>query len=729
MSAPTHEGAVMDYLVLGPEGSGKRTLAALLAHSGGLSTLDIPAPAAFQEPCVTHIRLPSEGRGDDDDYQDEYEDASPAEITVTTVPSSWWSAALQPGSPEATRLDALCTRKGTPFAAVFVVPLDAYCTDDSGFAPLHEDRSVQEDKEDEKKEEKEGSGTGGVAPLPSLSLAPTAPASVGVPSLLARRRAAAAAAANAQTAPAVVAPSRGRRCLALSVDTAPLTAGARAVRDDVCETPTTCTAPLVPFATPAPTLADVTGALRRVGISPAPSQQPKPRQAPLKNALTRALRAVRHLASRAVVQRATHVFVLLTRADRFAASCPRVASVRCCFPDYTETGAETAAGAAAYVAALFDAALRTVPPAHRHVLPCALVPAADDATSAEAVVPTLLAPARAAETALRTARRRMHAEAALCAARHAAGCVSAPEGAERARLCARSGCATACGRRATNEDACAAADAVCDAAAFAPGATLACYGVYDGHNGAGVAAACTRVVPPQLLYHPLFPRAPERAFRDAYARADRLVAAPGDPSGATAVTAVVFGSTLYVANIGDSECILVSREGQGEVEDSNGKDSNDTSNSTNTNTTTRRENITHTVMTEKHVLTDEAERRRVEACGGTVVFGRLDGTLEVSRAFGDAEYKRPGRALVSVEPHVAVRALARRDELLVLACDGFWDTVPHADAARHAAALRAAGTPPDAAAHALVQLALDRGSTDNVTVVLVYFDWTLNNPS
>lgn len=245
MSAPTHEGAVMDYLVLGPEGSGKRTLAALLAHSGGLSTLDIPAPAAFQEPCVTHIRLPSEGSGDDDDYQDEYEDASPAEITVTTVPASWWSAALQPGSPEATRLDALCTRKDTPFAAVFVVPLDAYCTDDSGFAPLHEDRSVQEDKEDEKKEEKEGSGTGGVAPLPSLSFAPTAPvtsASVGVPSLLARRRAAAAAAAaNAQTAPAVVAPSRGRRCLALSVDTAPLTAGARAVRDDVCETPTTCT--------------------------------------------------------------------------------------------------------------------------------------------------------------------------------------------------------------------------------------------------------------------------------------------------------------------------------------------------------------------------------------------------------------------------------------------------------------------------------------------------------
>ena len=206
-------------------------------------------------------------------------------------------------------------------------------------------------------------------------------------------------------------------------------------------------------------------------------------------------------------------------------------------------------------------------------------------------------------------------------------------------------------------------------------------------------------------------------------RADRLVAAPGDPSGATAVTAVVFGTTLYVANIGDSECILVSREGQGSSSD--GNDGNNTS----TNTTTRRENITHTVMTEKHVLTDEAERRRVEACGGTVVFGRLDGTLEVSRAFGDAEYKRPGRALVSVEPHVAVRALARRDELLVLACDGFWDTVPHADAARHAAALRAAGTPPDAAAHALVQLALDRGSTDNVTVVLVYFDWTLNNPS
>lgn len=852
MAGATEDGTVMDYLVMGPEGSGKRTLAThlefargydfaalpparqrhlrlgvqvaaaealllaargrhrvpraaadaladALAHSGGAAglaadpareraflaaaaafaadpavqraarradsvahldaarahLLDAPAAALFAPALAPTLRdavcahEPPAALREPRTVRAALDDGPGAEsIAVTTLPAPWLAAAAQdPGSDAAARLDALCARRtgvatgdggddgdcgdGTqtrPFAAVFVVPLDEYCADDSGSgrgtsleaAALREHREDDDDDDgrDEKKEKEKKEEEKRAVPAPVL--AATAPARVGVPSLLARRQRAAAAAAAAAAegtpeleavpgkpspapgpAPAAALSARGRRRFALSVDTTPLAAGARAVRlDACCETPTTCTAPLAPALAPQPTAVDaVTSELRRVALAPQ-AQAPQQQQRPLQNKLTAALRAVRRLAARDVVRRAAAVFVLLTRADRFDAACPRVASIRCCLPDYADTGAETAAGSAAYVAALFDAALAAaVPPARRHVLRCTLV----DAAHVRAVlVPALLAPARAAAAAAAHARAVRAAEAALRAAKRAAGCVAAPATGERARLRPVSGHATARGRRATNEDTCGAADAVCDAAAFAPGAALAHYAVYDGHNGTAVAARCARVVPPQLLYDPRFPHAPARAFRDAYARADRLVTAPGDRSGATAVTAVVFGTTLFVANIGDSECILVSRRSDGDGDSA----------------------TEHTVLTAKHVLADAGERARVEALGGTVVGGRLAGALEVSRAFGDAEYKQPGAALVSVEPHVAVRALCRRDELLVLACDGLWDTVPHADAARHAAALRAAGASPAAAAHALVQLALDRGSTDNVTVVVVYFEWT-----
>lgn len=38
---------------------------------------------------------------------------------------------------------------------------------------------------------------------------------------------------------------------------------------------------------------------------------------------------------------------------------------------------------------------------------------------------------------------------------------------------------------------------------------------------------------------------------------------------------------------------------------------------------------------------DESERERIQAAGGFVIFGRVGGTLAVSRAFGDRPFKAP----------------------------------------------------------------------------------------
>jgi hypothetical protein len=58
------------------------------------------------------------------------------------------------------------------------------------------------------------------------------------------------------------------------------------------------------------------------------------------------------------------------------------------------------------------------------------------------------------------------------------------------------------------------------------------------------------------------------------------------------------------------------------------------------------------LLTYKHKPSSADERKRIEALGGTVVFGRLFGDLAVSRAFGDRDYKKPVWEVdyVSVEP-------------------------------------------------------------------------------
>ena len=576
-------------------------------------------------------------------------------------------------------------------------------------------------------------GGGGGQSLPPSFLAMTAPAAMNVASLYARRK-------RAQQM------ARGRNNFVLSVDTTPLNERAVAVRvEDECETPTTCCTveplsavgpgmppmflqeaeaqmsklsleptPAAPTASTAsasvPTLAPAPihdhshsqhGEHKKEREKTRPKEKERKRRKPFVNKLTTGLNVVKKLAHRRVVQNAESVFVVLTRADRFAASCPAIESLCCAFPDYAEedtAGSSTAArssSAAAYVAALFDAALHSMQAERRHVLRCTLV---DYEQTRATLVDAIYGVAEQAARVKQAARRLECATQELVAAKRAAGCVRAP--ASRSGVCrCQSGHASEQGRRTSNEDALAFNDDLQDAAF---GDKLAYYAVYDGHNGSDAALVCSRIVHTQLLYHRDFPAHPERFFAEGYARADALVTAACEKSGATAVTAIVFGSTLFVANIGDSECILVSRSDAAHAHAH-----------------------THTVLTVKHLLESDEERQRVQELGGMVVFGRLFGSLQVSRAFGDAEFKQPGKEYVSVAPHVAVRELGRSDEVLVLACDGLWEQVSYGEVAERAVELRASGCTPQQASQALAQLALERGTKDNVTVLVVFLDWPI----
>ena len=99
------------------------------------------------------------------------------------------------------------------------------------------------------------------------------------------------------------------------------------------------------------------------------------------------------------------------------------------------------------------------------------------------------------------------------------------------------------------------------------------------------------------------------------------------------------------------------------------------------------------------------------------------GVLAVSRAIGD-HCLRP---FVIARPEVTILQRRPDDELLLLASDGLWDVLSNAEAvtlarrcvarARQRGATRAAAA--RIAATVLTRAAVDRGSRDNVTVVVV----------
>jgi serine/threonine protein phosphatase PrpC len=127
-----------------------------------------------------------------------------------------------------------------------------------------------------------------------------------------------------------------------------------------------------------------------------------------------------------------------------------------------------------------------------------------------------------------------------------------------------------------------------------------------------------------------------------------------DKSGSTAVACLISPSHVYLINCGDSRAILVSNN---EV----------------------------VLGTYDHKPINPNERERIQNAGGSVMIQRVNGSLAVSRALGDYEYKcvegrGPCEQLVSPEPEIYVREREHdKDQFVVLACDGIWDVMTNDD--------------------------------------------------
>ncbi|KAI1287634.1 putative protein phosphatase [Halotydeus destructor] len=125
---------------------------------------------------------------------------------------------------------------------------------------------------------------------------------------------------------------------------------------------------------------------------------------------------------------------------------------------------------------------------------------------------------------------------------------------------------------------------------------------------------------------------------------------PGKDSGCTAVVALLDGNELYVANAGDSRCV-VSRSGEA------------------------------IDMSIDHKPEDDIEQDRITRAGGQVTAdGRVNGGLNLSRAIGDHAYKINSKLplreqMITALPDIKKLTISPSDEFMVLACDGIWNSL------------------------------------------------------
>ena len=120
----------------------------------------------------------------------------------------------------------------------------------------------------------------------------------------------------------------------------------------------------------------------------------------------------------------------------------------------------------------------------------------------------------------------------------------------------------------------------------------------------------------------------------------------------------------------------------------------------------------------------ERERKRIEAFGGYVYDGYLNGQLNVARALGDWHMegmKGADGGPLSAEPELMTENLTKEDEFLIIGCDGLWDVFMSQNAVDFARRRLQEHNDPVMCSKDLVDEALKRKSGDNLAVVVVCF--------
>jgi len=310
-------------------------------------------------------------------------------------------------------------------------------------------------------------------------------------------------------------------------------------------------------------------------------------------------------------------------------------------------------------------------------------------------------------------------------------------------------------------------------------------GVYDGHGGAEVADRLQKSLHQHIMADPAFPTDLSDALVGAFESFDQYLEKDLTPSpseeypngpGSTALAALTTRCRLYIANLGDCRAVLARHDQKFGIGGSAGElwplgaliEIREAANSdlrgqrgliVEVRSASKKLYVVRLLrdgalrpmrqaalrllselraqrLTQDHKPDTASERQRIEALGGKVEerqqYGANKGPARVagiatSRSFGSLGAK----PFVSARPDLYENNLSDRDAFVVFASDGVWDVLEdqlvvdliwdlissvHDSRLGPTAALAEA-------AQLIIQTAMDRGSLDNLTCVILMLGW------
>ncbi|XP_046372676.1 protein phosphatase 1B-like [Haliotis cracherodii] len=243
------------------------------------------------------------------------------------------------------------------------------------------------------------------------------------------------------------------------------------------------------------------------------------------------------------------------------------------------------------------------------------------------------------------------------------------------------------------------------------------FAVFDGHAGAKVSAFCAEQLLEHIIANEDFrgkldvtdgtevqPSLEDvkKGIKTGFLKLDEMMrtmpemVSGEDKSGSTAVCCIVSPQHIFFANCGDSRAVLCR----------NGKCS---------------------FATRDHKPVNPEEKERIQNAGGSVMIQRVNGSLAVSRALGDFEYKNvegkgPCEQLVSPEPEIFIEDRSPEDQFLVLACDGIWDVMTNEELCAFVESRMKITDSLEQISNSVVDTCLYKGSRDNMSIVVVAFE-------
>lgn len=224
------------------------------------------------------------------------------------------------------------------------------------------------------------------------------------------------------------------------------------------------------------------------------------------------------------------------------------------------------------------------------------------------------------------------------------------------------------------------------------------FGVFDGHGGSEASSYLSAHLPEELFRQGLKDCGgrEDLILKNAISSLDysfcKLSSIERMSSGSTACVCLLNDKVLNLAWVGDSQAVLV-RKANGKCE----------------------------ALCQPHTADNPNERERVQSVGGCVeiVNGvwRCQYSLSVTRSVGDCNYK----PYVTADADTIQLQLDGSEKLLIVASDGLWDHVSPDSLATHVYDHLSKSSKCSLADY-LVNLAEKEGQTDNITVIVIFFD-------